>query len=275
MADFSAWIGRTRSAEETFSPRPAELLASLLPKPPGIGADVPVPPLWHWLYFPEIVPLSRTGSDGHPERGDFLPPVALPRRMWAGGELRFHAPLHFGQAVQRDTRIANITEKSGKSGKLCFVTLEHRLSSGGILAIEERQDIVYREDSTGPAKTPNPLPLEPAGYRETITPTPVMLFRYSAATTNSHRIHYDRSYATEVEGYAGLVVHGPLTATLLADLAQRSAGRALAGFRFRGQRPILDTAPFTIAADQNGDTVSLRAETPEGHIGMSAEAMLT
>lgn len=269
--DFSDWIGRTAKADDMLALRPAELLRSILPTPPEIGAGRPVPPLWHWLYFPEIVPLSRSGPDGHPARGDFLPPVPLPRRMWAGGEVQFAAPLRFGDRVTRDSRIADVAQKSGRSGTLCFVTVEHRLMCDGKLCITERQDIVYREASTAPQPVPEAIPLAEAGHRETVEPGAVMLFRYSAATSNSHRIHYDRTYATGVEGYRGLVVHGPLTATLLADLARRVSGRDLASFRFRGQRPLFDTAAFTISMTQTGDTASLLAETPEGHVAMKAD----
>jgi 3-methylfumaryl-CoA hydratase len=187
----------------------------------------------------------------------------------AAGEVRFLAPLNFGDTVRRESRIADVVMKCGKGGMLCFVTVEHLLTRGGTCCIEERQDIVYRGDPHRPAAVTSPVPVEPATHQEPVNPTPVMLFRYSAATANSHRIHYDRSYATEVEGYSGLVVHGPLTATLLADLARRTTGRELAGFRFRAQRPLFDTAPFTIALDRTGDDVSLRAVTPEGHIAMS------
>ncbi len=268
------WIGRTAAAEDVLALRPANLLASILSAPPALGVGGPLPPLWHWLYFPDLVPLDQCGEDGHPSRGDFLPPVALPRRMWAGGELRFHGDLRVGESVRRVSRIVDVAEKIGASGALCFVTVEHQMFVDGDLRIEERQAIVYRGALRTPVPSAAKIPLAEAGRRETVTPTPTMLFRFSAATTNSHRIHYDRDYARDREHYEGLVVHGPLLAIFLADLARRASGREIAAFRFRAQRPLFDTEPFTIASDISGAAASVRAETPLGSVAMQAKAQL-
>jgi 3-methylfumaryl-CoA hydratase len=273
-SSYADWVGRTREAVDVLTLHPALTVASILPQPPDIAVGEKLPPLWHWLYFPEIVPLAQTGLDGHPKRGDFLPPVALPRRMWAGGQISFLSDLRFGETVRRRSKIVGVTHKDGKSGTLCFVTVQHSLLRGDTLCLQEQQDIVYREaaNSSQPAPEPNPLP--DADRREMIVPSSVMLFRFSSATSNSHRIHYDRTYAQDEEHYGGLVVHGPLTATLLADLACRTSGRSLASFSFRGLRPLLDTAPFTIAVSISGDDVALRAEGPDGNLAMKAEAEL-
>lgn len=274
--EFADWIGRTMEVEETLIPRPALLLASILPPTFEDVVSRPLPPLWHWLYFQEIARIEQTAVDGHPNRGDFLPPVAAPRRMWAGGALTLRGNLAFGDVVRRRSRIANVIKKIGRSGRLYFVSVEHLYSIEGETRIEERQDIVYRDAPKGggeKARRERAVALS-APWREEITPSPVMLFRYSAATFNSHRIHYDRTYATQEEGYSGLVVHGPLLATLLADLAERRTGQRIRAFEFRALRPIFDLAPFTICATRTGSSIELEARTAEGAIGMAATATL-
>ena len=206
-----------------------------------------LPPLWHWVYFTPSARRSALGPDGHPARGGFLPPVALPNRMWAGGRLAFHQPLRLGEAVERRSRIVRCDRKHGRSGELVFVTVRHAVSGERGLALEEEHDIVYRQ----PAPKGGPLAGEAvaaaAEFRRTVRPDPVLLFRYSALTFNGHRIHYDHPYVTGEEGYPGLVVHGPLTATLLLD-AFRAAhpDQRVERFAFRAVGPLYDNADFDV-----------------------------
>jgi 3-methylfumaryl-CoA hydratase len=242
-------------------------------------------PVWHWLYFLPLARQSEIGPDGHPKRGGFLPPVALPRRMWAGSKLQFEGPLHVGDAVERVSTIEDVSEKSGRTGTLVFVKVRHEVRRQGEAraAILENQDIVYREPAKpgDPAPAPTAAPASSAWSR-TITPDPVLLFRYSALTFNSHRIHYDRPYATGEEGYGGLVVHGPLIATLLLDLVRRSLpGAQVLRFDFRAVRPLIDTHPFQVcgepAAESNADgtrSIRLWARDHEGWMTMDASATI-
>ncbi|MFM5932307.1 MAG: MaoC family dehydratase N-terminal domain-containing protein [Novosphingobium sp.] len=237
--DFSAWIGRTEEMVDVIDAARCNALRSALGAPAGLVAGDEMPLLHHWLHFWNVQPPAGLGPDGHPAKGGFLPPVPLPRRMWAGGRLRFAAPLHIGERVSKLSTIKTVTAKSGKSGDLVFVTVEHRLSGENGLAITEEQDLVYKGDTPpGALKLPaaeGPAPTAP--WQASVQPDPVLLFRYSALTMNGHRIHYDLPYAMEEEAYPGLVVHGPLQATLLADLAAKSLGGALETFDFRGQVP--------------------------------------
>ena len=281
METLRDWIGRseTRSDEATASPV-ARLNATLdrddaAPLP---GSDLP--PLAHWLYFMPRVPQSRIGPDGHAKRGDFLPPVPLPRRMWTGGRLEFLRPLRIGDEMVRTSRIADVAVKNGRSGALVFVTVRHEISNALGLAVTEEHDIVYR-DQPSPDAPVAPAQIAPAdeSFSRRITPDPVRLFRYSALTFNGHRIHYDRSYVTEVEGYPGLVVHGPLIATLLLDLLRRERPQAhVARFGFKALRPLFDIHPFTLCGNSDspstpGDRqVQLWARDHEGFLAMRASA---
>lgn len=267
------WIGRTEQAVDTLDLRPAQQLAATLPQATVPASGAALPPLWHWGYFPQLTPITDLGRDGHALRGGFLPPVPLPRRMWAGGRFTFHGDLRLGDRVEKTSRILDVREKAGRSGRLCFVTVEHRFGVGGDLRLSEEHDIVYREDPAPGVPAPTPPQADPAGIEETVTPSPVMLFRYSAITFNGHRIHYDRSYCREVEGYPGLVFHGPLTATLLADLARRTGGRDLATFSFRAISPLLDTAPFTLRARLTDAGAEVWAAGPDNALAMRAEAV--
>ncbi|MBL6933228.1 MAG: MaoC family dehydratase N-terminal domain-containing protein, partial [Rhodospirillales bacterium] len=231
-----SWVGRSKSSCDVITPRPVVLMAATL----GRVIDLPaqgdiLPASWHWLYFLEARPRGELGRDGHSARGNFLPPVVLPRRMWAGGRFDFHANLRIGETIRKVTTINKVTRKSGRSGELCFVSVHHELFAGEELRLSEDHDIVYRGDPKEDDRpTPAPMPTEEAEFIETITPDPVMLFRYSALTFNSHRIHYDVDYCRDVEGYPGLVFHAPLTATLLLDLATRHCGEArLSNFSYR------------------------------------------
>jgi len=272
------WIGRSETVKDVVTPAPLRALAATLDRADSARSDDRgVPPLWHWLYFLPAWPQSEIGADGHPHRGGFLPPVPLPRRMWAGGSLEFLAPLETGQLIQRRSVIENVRLKEGRTGPLVFVTVEHEVHADGQCALRERQDIVYRDAPAAgePAAKPVDAPADPAWSRD-IQPDPVLLFRYSALTFNGHRIHYDRPYAVNEEGYPGLVVHGPLTATLLLDLLHGELPEArVRTFTFRAMKPLFDTAPFSVCGRQDDATsVRLWARTPEGHLAMEANATL-
>jgi 3-methylfumaryl-CoA hydratase len=271
-----AWVGKTESREDQICPAPAAGLSATLDYDTtraSVGESLP--PLWHWLYFHAVPRSSDTDTDGHPRRGDFLPPVALPRRMWAGSRIRFESPLRVGEQARRVSTIASISHKQGSAGDLVFVTIRHRIYRGDALAIEEEQDLVYRELSTGDtAPAPKTAPAEPQWTRE-IEPDPVLLFRYSAFTLNSHRIHYDRDYATKVEGYPGLVVQGPLTATLLLDSLYREMPAAqVKAFQFRGMRPLLEGRRFLVQGRRDDSSVTLWALDDGGAMAMKADAQL-
>ena len=278
--DLTAWIGRSETVTDTLVPTPVQALSATLdhaaaaPVPTG----TPLPPLWHWLYFLPLHRQSDIGADGHARRGGFLPPVPLPRRMWAGSQFDIRAPLRVGDTVQRTSTIADVTQKAGRSGRLVFVKVRHDLRCNGAAdpALVEFHDIVYREarrpgDVEPP---PQPAPTDAAWQRQ-IVPDDVLLFRYSALTFNGHRIHYDRRYVTEVEGYPGLVVHGPLIATLLLDLLHRERPEArVATFRFKAVRPTFDLHAFKVCGRQEGAQVRLWAQDHEGWLTMDATATL-
>ena len=268
------WIGNKEELVETLHLGPANLMEMTLDRAPVLAVGDALPPLWHWLYFLRSAPLSALGRDGHPARGGFLPPVALPRRMWAGGRFGFERDVHIGAQIKKHSTIKDVALKTGRSGALCFVTVRHEISAQGKLAFWEEHDIVYREDPSIGAQHNLTAPVgDDWQHSETVTPTEVMLFRYSALTFNGHRIHYDREYARSVEGHAGLVVHGPLIATLLMALAQRVAkGAAPRSFEFRAASPLFDAAPFTLHANRSGDVVELVATTPDGRLAMQATA---
>ena len=277
-ARLQQWVGKTEVLHDVVRPQVAAALAATLDYPAAPAEGEPLPPLWHWTNFVAIVPQSQLGPDGHPQRGGFLPPVPLPRRMWAGGRFVFHAPIPIGAGLARTSTIRSVSAKEGASGRLVFVTVRHEIVRDGQPALTEEHDIVYR-DLPAPGRPPARPKAAPATARwsRTIHPDPVLLFRYSALTFNGHRIHYDRSYVTEVEGYPGLIVHGPLIATLLVDLLRRELpGANLAEFRFRALAPLFDTDAFTVCGEPAGDgkTVSLWAQNHRGELAMQAEAIL-
>ncbi len=269
-----SWIGRSETLEDTVTPVPVAALAATLDhhEPPPRAGD-PLPPLWHWLYFLPLHPQGEIGPDGHAKRGGFLPRVPLPRRMWAGGRLTFAKPLRVGEAIRRTSTIADVSHKGGRSGDLVFVRVRHEVTGPDGLALTEEHDIVYRDAPRpgSPATAPKPAPTDVA-WRRDIVPDPVLLFRYSALTFNGHRIHYDRSYVTEVEDYPGLIVHGPLIATLLADLARRNVPAPMTAFRFRAVQPVFDIAPFALRGAPDRDGASLWAQNGEGALAMEASA---
>ena len=271
-----SWIGRSEQRTDTITAAPLAGLAATLDRDdPAPAQGSAVPPLWHWLYFLPMARQSELGPDGHPRRGGFLPPVALPRRMWAGGRLVFERPLRVGQVATRRSRIADVTAKSARSGPLVFVTVVHDVSTTEGIALREEHDIVYRE-APAPGAAPAPPPAAPRDetFLRTIVADDVLLFRYSALTFNGHRIHYDRRYVTEVEGYPGLIVHGPLIATLLLDLLRRQhPGATVARFEFKAISPLFDRAPFEVCGRADGASrFALWARNRDGGLAMQASA---
>lgn len=274
FAGLAGWIGRGETRRDVITVAPLVALAALLDRDdPVPRAGDAAPPLAHWLYFVPGYRQSEAGPDGHALKGGFMPPVPLPRRMWAGSRLEFVRPLAVGAYVERTSTIRDVAVKQGRSGPLVFVTVRHEISDAGGLVLSDEHDIVYRGE-TALAAAPVAAPQGEAWRRE-ITPDPVLLFRYSAVTFNSHRIHYDHPYATKVEGYPGLVVHGPLIATLLLDLLRRSRPRArVERYAFRALRPLYDTAAFATCGLPAGDgrTARLWTRDAEGAITMDATA---
>ncbi|AOB37937.1 acyl-CoA dehydrogenase [Bordetella parapertussis] len=271
---YDAWIGRTETSADQIGPTPIRLLRGTLDDEHASALPAHLPPLWHWLYFLPGERQSSIGPDGHPRRGGFLPPIALPRRMWAGGRLRFLRPLAVGAAVTRLSTIRHVQVKLGRSGQLVFVTVLHEIGDDAGVAIREEQDIVYRDAPAAGAPAPQPTPA-PADeqYSRVITPDPVLLMRFSALTFNGHRIHYDRPYAMQEEGYPGLVVHGPLIATLLMEELRRNhPGKTVRGFEFKAVSPLFDTAAFSVNGKVAGNTAQLWARGPQGQLAMRASA---
>jgi 3-methylfumaryl-CoA hydratase len=275
------WIGRSETVHDTIAATPCAALAATLDRAPERpAAGTPLPPLWHWLYFLPLHRQSEIGPDGHARRGGFMPPVPLPRRMWAGSQFSFHSPIRVGDTVRRVSTIESVNEKSGRTGPLVFVKVRHQVfcNDSPDAALTEFHDIVYREPARPgePAPAPQRAP-EAAAWRRSIVPDDVLLFRYSALTFNGHRIHYDRRYVTEVEGYPGLIVHGPLIATLLMDLLRRERPDAsVTRFEFRAVRPTFDLHPFSVQGEPaaDGKSVRLWAQDQEGWLTMDATAEL-
>jgi 3-methylfumaryl-CoA hydratase len=270
------WIGRRETRRDQATLVPIQALSATLDRDDPWEVGSPVPPLWHWLYFLPLHRQSEIGPDGHARRGGFLPPVPLPRRMWAGSQLRFLLPLRVGQSIERISTIEDVRLKEGRSGPLVFVRVRHDILAEGQPAIEEFHDIVYRGlPAPGEAVAPGqPASVSDAGWSRTVVPDDVLLFRYSALTFNGHRIHYDRRYVTAVEGYPGLIVHGPLIATLLLDLMRRELPDAwVTDFEFKALRPVFDTAAFQVQGCLLGEgRARLWAVTPEGELAMQATA---
>ena len=269
------WIGRTTEASDIVTAQLVKGLRSALfqeigePKP-GDAAPFCV----HWCLAQPVFPMSMLSQDGHPTRGGFLPPVPLPRRMWAGGELEFIDALRVGDEAKRVSRIADVTMKTGSTGILCFVSVEHVVTTARGIAIRERQDIVYRDVSSAPQPAPKPAAAPPvAQHRESHMADPVLLFRYSALTFNGHRIHYDRDYVTKVEGYPGLVFHGPLQAALIVELAAKlRGGAAPKKFTYRGVQPLFEGSEFSVNANESGEGLELWTANSQGQPTMKATA---
>ncbi len=278
--ELAHWVGRRAVRIDWINPNHLAAWHATLDRDDAFPEEGDgVPPGFHWALFNPMARQSELGSDGHPKRGGFLPPVQLPRRMWAGSRLRFHQPLRVGERVEQVSVIDRVEEKPGRAGTLIFVTVRHTVSGAHGTAIEEEQEIVYRDALKADAQTPQ-RPVEPApagAWRRQIVPDEVMLFRFSALTFNGHRIHYDRRYATGEEGYPGLVVHGPLIATLLLDLLRRQLPKAtLERFRFRAVRPTFDTSPFTVGGGPGEREGHFRLWSTDnrGQLGVEGEAWI-
>jgi 3-methylfumaryl-CoA hydratase len=272
------WIGKSESAEEPIALAPAlRLLATLDAEDTRLHDGDPLPPLWHWLYFLPNAPTREIGADGHARRGGFLPPIALPRRMFAGSRITFHAPLLIGERARRHREVVSVEQKQGREGPLIFLAVKEQVEQDGRICIEEQQTIVYRAPGiarTAASVTSSGLqPLEDSWTR-TITPNAALLFRFSALTFNAHRIHYDRAYAMDEEGYPGLVVHGPLVALLLMELVRRNVTGPVAQFSFRAHAPLFDLAPFRLVGKRAMQRVSLTALGPDGAPATEAEAIV-
>ena len=284
IAHLENWIGKSESRLETVNPFPSNALAATLDhEGPAYVDGTPLPPLWHWMHFLPLFKLSEAGYDGHAALGGFLPPVPLPRRMWAGSRLSFHTPLLIGQELKKVSTIKSVEAKSGRSGQLVFVTVGHQVFDGDTLGIDEEHDIVYREEPG----TDAPVPVSVIGgaqapdswaFSRDIDPDPVLLFRYSALTFNGHRIHYDQPFCVNGEGYKGLVVQGPLLATLLLDLLHREKPDAtVKRFEFRAVSTIFDNETFSVhgAAQEGGKSFHLWARRQDGALAMNAKAVIS
>ncbi|MBN3754469.1 acyl-CoA dehydrogenase [Paraburkholderia sp. Tr-20389] len=270
--------GHTECASDILAQTSAAALSATLDYevPPQSGEALPH--LWHWIFFRPTVPHHLIAEDGHPQKGGFLPDLGLPRRMWAGGRLRFLSPLIVGKEISRESTILDISEKEGRSGKLGFVTVNHRIRCAGTLAVDEEQDIVYREPAVPgtPAPAPTAAP-DDAQWKRELVPDEVLMFRYSALMFNAHRIHYDKPYATQTEGYPNLVVHGPLIATLLMDLVRRHRpDAAVLDFSYKAMRPSFmgNSLHLCGTPSADGTTVELWSHDHEGWLTMTARATL-
>lgn len=278
-AELRDWIGRAKATAQVIDAVPAARLHAVLDcEGAAPAAGDALPPGWHWLYFLEAAATRDLDADGHAKRGDFLPPVALPRRMWAGGRLEFHAPIRIGECIRRRSLVADITHKTGRGGALCFVTVRHEFFGGDALKLTEEHRIVYREAARADAPAATPLITPPgapshADSRVKIMPTKVLLFRYSALTFNAHRIHYDAEYCREAEGLRAPVVHGPLLATLLMDAATKHCG-ALRWFDYRAVSPLFVGEEFCVACAEDGG-LQVWAENAGGGLAMMATAVFT
>jgi 3-methylfumaryl-CoA hydratase len=273
------WVGKSQTLQDRIAAFPSNAMAATLNRDDPVYADgTPLPPLWHWLHFLPIYKLSDAGYDGHAALGGFLPPVPLPRRMWAGSRLRFLAPLRIGRDLRKLSTVASVDHKQGRSGELVFVTIRHQLFDGDTQGVDEEHNIVYREasapDDPPPKLTPAP---DASAFSRAVLPDPVLLFRYSALTFNGHRIHYDLPFCTGTEGYPGLVVHGPLLATLLMDLLRCQMPQAqVTAFEFRAMAPVFDTEGFSLHGQPQADgkTIQLWVRRQDGALAMDAKAMI-
>jgi 3-methylfumaryl-CoA hydratase len=267
------WTRTIDEAQDVVDADRVQKLALALGVEPFVQ-EQPLRPLWHWLFFAPGTARTETGEDGHPRRGGFLPPLPHRRRMYAGGRLEFHAPVLIGADLTRRGEIVDITEKTGRSGDIVLVSVRYEITCDGRPAITEEQDLVYTDAPPRPVAPGAGAPLPLTRWGDTVVTDEVLLFRFSALTYNSHRIHYDRRYASETEGYPDLVVHGPLTAILLADLVQRNNPRPVKAFRFSSRAPLYVGEPIHLRADGDGERIAASAHRPEGTVSMTAEMRL-
>lgn len=281
LAHLQTWQGRSETLDDLITPAPLHALSATLDRDDPLAQQgTELPPLWHWLFFLPHHRQRDIGPDGHAKRGGFLPPVPFPRRMWAGGRLQWHAPLRVGDVVKRVSTIESVTHKSGRTGDLLFVVVKHEVHNAQGLCLTEAHDIVYRPAAQlgDPVPTALAAPTDALWSRD-VTPDDVLLFRYSALTFNGHRIHYDRKYVTEVEGYPGLIVHGPLIATWLVDLVRRHTDRPIQRFEFKALRPTFEcgdhrTMRVCGQPETDGKQVRLWAQDHEGWLTMQATVEL-
>lgn len=277
LAERQSWIGRTRVAADFVTPRLLRSFEATL-NPHLATVQSGAPPGFHWCLAPDIFENAKLGHDGHPAKGEFLPPIPLPRRMWAGGTLAFHSEIREGDSIGRRSAITAIEEKQGRTGPLCFVTVRHEVKTLRGIAIEESQSLVYRphESAESDSNSDEKLRSESArigDHVREVSVDPIVLFRYSAVTFNGHRIHYDAPYATGTEHYSGLVVHGPLQATYLVNFATTIAGRVPARFSFRSLAPATGVKMIFLNARKfAGRAMELWVTNPSGQITMSGEA---
>ena len=274
-------VGRTQTATDVLHPGPANLLRLTFARPePEFTPGDPLPPAWLALYFLPRYRPDELRPDGSPRDAGVVPPMPLPRRMFAGERVRLHRPLRIGDAVRRETELADISVKQGGTGTLVFATVVNRVFGPDGLALEDERRTVFRQEvksgegNQAPRREPAPTD---GPWLKRVTPDPVLLFRFSALTFNSHRIHYDLRWATQTEGYPGLVVHGPLTTALLIDFARDcNPGRALRSYATQARAPLFDTSPFELRGRPTADGrgCELWAVTPEGTVAMSAEVEL-
>lgn len=266
------WIGREETASELLSPELVRRFNATFDLDGDLSLGSPAPLLVHFCIAPAAAPTASLGRDGHPTRGGFLPPVPLPRRMWAGGGFTFHDDARIGETVTRRSTVQNVQLKQGRTGPLCFVTVEHAITSGERPALTEGQDIVYRGEAHEITMKAMPEPAPQGAFVRRVTPAPTLLFRYSALTFNGHRIHYDARYAKKVEGYPGLVVHGPMLATLLAQFATTLQGRRPERFRFRSHSTLFHDADFLLHAEPTKTGMRLWTARDGGPVAMDATA---
>ncbi len=275
MSDWTDWIGKSETRHDVITPGLLQRFCATIDRP---GTD-DIPQGLHWCLGLPDTPTAQLAEDGHPTKGSFLPPIPLPRRMWASSEVAFEQPLKLGDEISRVSTVASIEEKSGKSGDLVFVAVDHETSVGDRVAIRERQNIVYREPAAAPApasETSTAAPdLQDWDWQQPILPSEPLLFRYSALTFNSHRIHYDKPYAMQEEGYPDLVVQGPLMATWLLNLAASNLGaNRLSRFSFRGMSPAFANRALYLVGKQEGEKISLAVIGSDGKEIMTAQAAI-
>jgi len=274
MENYSNWIGKKEILNDYSDNRPVAMMQTLLNEENKSPADLPH--LYHWFYFLPLVNEEDLAVDGHPKKGRFLPPIPFPKRMWAGSRLEFIKPITAHQPIRRESEILKVELKHGKSGDMYFVTVQHSIYAENELAIIEEQDIVYRDVNnqvqSAPQKQPESSETKAFDYKKSFPIDPVTLFRYSAVTFNGHRIHYDRPYATKEEGYPGLVVHGPLLATLLIHyFKQEHPNKNITHFEFRAVNPVFDFDDFQIYGSINQENGELWIQKENGQICMKAK----
>ena len=279
LDDLKRSIGNKEVATDVVTAAQANLLRLTFGRPePELKEGDPLPPGWHVVYFTPRYPPTGLRADGTPASSGLMPDLPLPRRMFAGQTFRFHRPLRIGQTLRQETELTDISLKSGATGTLVFTTTVSRISGPDGLAVEDQRHLVFREEvkagdrNQAPKREPVP---DDVPWRRTITPDAILLFRFSALTFNSHRIHYDHEWATKTEGYPALVVHGPLTQTLLIDFARDHAnGRPITSFTTQARAPLFDGTSFELRGRPSATGCDLWAVTPEGTVAMSAQVAL-